>query len=115
MTTKLTVTHGFRGLLRPSKDQEVLINKTFGCCRKLWNMRLENVLKEEPLYLSIPQYREEFPFMKEIDSLALCNAEKNQIKAFKNYKITLKSLVCLNSNQSTTILNRTQPVTKKEL
>lgn len=86
MTTKLTVTHGFRGLLRPSKDQEVLIAKTFGCCRKLWNMRLENILKEEPLYLSIPQYKKEFPFMKEVDSLALCNTEKNQIKAFKNHK-----------------------------
>ena len=49
-------------------------------------MRLENILKEEPLYLSIPQYKEEFPFMKEVDSLALCNTEKNQIKAFRNHK-----------------------------
>ena len=86
MTTKLTVTHGFRGLLIPSKDQEVLIVKTFGCCRKLWNLRLENILKDEPEYLTIPQYKELFPFMKEVDSLALVNVEKNQIKAFKNFK-----------------------------
>ena len=83
---KITITHGFRGLLRPSKDQEVLIVKTLGCCRKLWNLRLENILKDEPEYLTIPQYKELFPYMKEVDSLALVNVEKNQIKAFKNFK-----------------------------
>lgn len=83
---KITITHGFRGLLKPSKSQEELIIKTFGCCRKLWNLRLENTLKDIPIYLTIPQYKKIYSYMKEVDSLALCNVEKNQIKAFKNHK-----------------------------
>ena len=81
----VTITHGFRGLLRPSKSQEVLFAKTFGCCRKLWNMRLECFLNSSDYY-TIPQYKEQFEFMKEVDSLALTNVEKNLIKAFKNHK-----------------------------
>ena len=84
---KITVTHGFRGLLKPSKDQETLIIKTFGCCRKLWNLRLENILKDNPDYLSIPQYKQLYPYMKEVDSLALVGVERNQIQAFKNFKL----------------------------
>ena len=83
---KITITHGFRGLLKPSRDQETLIIKTFGCCRKLWNLRLENILKDNPDYLSIPQYRQLYPYMKEVDSLALVGVERNQIQAFKNFK-----------------------------
>ena len=83
---KITVTHGFRGLLKPSKSQEELIIKTFGCCRKLWNLRLENILKDNPDYLSIPQYKQLYPYMKEVDSLALVGVERNQIQAFKNFK-----------------------------
>lgn len=83
---KITVTHGFRGLLKPSKNQETLIIKTFGCCRKLYNLRLENILKDNPDYLSIPQYKQLYPYMKEVDSLALVGVERNQIQAFKNFK-----------------------------
>lgn len=83
---KITITHGFRGLLRPSKDQEILIRKTFGCCRKLWNLRLENILKDSPEYLTIPQYKQLYPYMKEVDSLALVGVERNQKQAFKNHK-----------------------------
>lgn len=39
----------------PTKEQEILINKTFGCCRQIFNNRLfernsfyENVIKPEP-------------------------------------------------------------------
>lgn len=83
---KITITHGFRGLLKPSKPQEELIIKTFGCCRKLWNLRLENILKDSPEYLTIPQYKQLYPYMKEVDSLALVGVERNQTQAFKNFK-----------------------------
>lgn len=83
---KITVTHGFRGLLKPSKSQEELIIKTFGCCRKLWNLRLENILKDNPEYLTVPQYKQFYPYMKEVDSLALVGVERNQIQAFKKFK-----------------------------
>ena len=83
--TTITITHGFRGLLRPSKEQEELIIKTFGCCRKLWNVRLEAFNNKE-LPKTLPQYKILFPYMKEVDSLALCGVERNQTAAFKNHK-----------------------------
>lgn len=83
---EILITHGFKGLLRPSKKQEELIIKTFGCCRKLWNLRLADIKSENPQHLTIPQYKEDYPYFKEIDSLALVNIERDQIQAFKNFK-----------------------------
>ena len=112
---KITITRGFRGLLRPSKSQEELIIKTFGCCRKLWNLRLEEI-NIGNIPMSIPQYKKQYEFMKEVDSLALCNVEKNQIRAFKNHKKNpdkfgypnFKSKYC--SKQSYTTCNQTGTV-----
>ena len=83
---KITITRGFRGLLKPSKPQEELITKTFGCCRKLWNLRLENINNGNLNCISIPQYKQLYPYMKEVDSLALVGVERNQKQAFKNHK-----------------------------
>ena len=82
----IKITKGFKQLLKPTKQQIELIEKTFSYCRKLWNVRLEDILKEEPIYLTIPQYKELYPYMKEVDSLALVSVERNQIQAFKNRK-----------------------------
>ena len=83
--TTITITHGFKGLLRPSKEQGELIVKTFGCARKIWNLRLEACNKGE-LPLTISQYRRSYEYMKEVDVYALVNAERYQIQAFKNFK-----------------------------
>ena len=36
-----TIDMGFKGILYPTKEQKVLIGKTFGCCRFVYN-RLTN-------------------------------------------------------------------------
>lgn len=29
----------------PNKNQQILINKTFGCCRKVWNLMLNDKIE----------------------------------------------------------------------
>ena len=54
--------------------------KTFGCVRFIYNKMLSDRLdyyKEtgKKLHNTPAQYKEEFPWLKEVDSLALANAQ----------------------------------------
>ena len=74
----------------PTKDQQILINKTFGCCRKVWNLmlsdKIENYRQTKSFGKQTPvMYKEEYSFLKEIDSLALANVQMNLQTAFKNH------------------------------
>ena len=64
--------------LYPDRQQEVLFHKTFGCCRFLYNRMLadkkemyEKTGKTERL--TPAGYKKEYPWLKEVDSLALAN------------------------------------------
>jgi putative transposase len=72
----------------PTKEQQEYFAKTFGCCRFVWNKMLAEKLsayeKGEPIPRITPaKYKEEFPFLKEVDSLALANVQLQLEKAFK--------------------------------
>ena len=74
----------------PDKQQEEFFAKTFGCVRFIYNLMLEDKIKyhEETgrMIRNTPaQYKDEHPFLKETDSLALCNAQLDLEKAFKNF------------------------------
>ena len=74
----------------PSDAQVVFFAKTFGCCRFVWNKMLDEKLraykKKERIQRIIPaKYKEEFPFLKEVDGLALCNVQLQLEKAFKDH------------------------------
>ena len=64
----------------PTKEQAVLLAKTFGCVRFVWNHMLtdaQTFLDEAGVFF-IPtpaKYKKEFPFLKEVDSLALANTQ----------------------------------------
>ncbi|VEI05555.1 Helix-turn-helix domain [Kurthia zopfii] len=70
----------------PTEEQEIFFAKTFGCVRKVYNLMLDERMKnyeESKLDVSKKQkfptpakYKTEFPFLKEVDSLALANAYK---------------------------------------
>lgn len=69
----------------PNKDQEVLLSKTFGCCRFVWNKLVENfnnggkeVLTEKTL-----KDQEEFEFLKEVSAATLQQKRMDFIE-FKN-------------------------------
>ena len=69
----------------PNKNQSILINKTVGCARFVYNKMLsdfyDNDLITTPAY-----YKQDYPFLKEVDSLALANSQMSLKQAFRNYK-----------------------------
>ena len=76
--------------LYPNEEQKQLFAKTFGCSRAIWNMMLVDKIKhyedvKETLHNTPAQYKKEFPWLKEVDSLALCNVQLNLQTAYKNF------------------------------
>ena len=81
--------------LYPNKAQQEYFMKTFGCVRFVYNKMLEDRIRlheESKLNLDakykLPtpaSYKSEFPFLKEIDSMSLCNAQMDLNKAFNNF------------------------------
>jgi putative transposase len=87
----------FKFRLYPNKKQEVLLAKTFGCVRFVYNKMLaecketyekfkddKEMLKKQK-FPTPAKYKDEFPFLKEVDSLALANAQINLQNAYKNF------------------------------
>lgn len=80
----------------PNKKQEVLFAKTFNCVRFIYNKMLSDKIEyyektKEKLNNTPAQYKEEFPWLKEVDSLALANAQINLQTAYKNFFTNPKS------------------------
>ncbi|PQC31215.1 IS200/IS605 family element RNA-guided endonuclease TnpB [Enterococcus mundtii] len=81
--------------LYPTEKQEIFFAKSFGCVRKVYNLMLndrmkayEETKKNPSKKMKFPtpaKYKEEFSFLKEVDSLALANAQLNLDKAYKNF------------------------------
>ena len=79
----------------PTEEQEIFFAKSFGCVRKVYNLMLdermqnyEETKNESSKKMSFPtpaKYKKDFPFLKEVDSLALANAQLNLDKAYKNF------------------------------
>ena len=79
----------------PTEEQEIFFAKTFGCVRKVYNLMLndrkkayEEIKNDPSKKMTFPtpaKYKEEFPFLKEVDSLALANAQLHLDKAYKNF------------------------------
>lgn len=79
----------------PTEEQETFFAKSFGCVRKVYNLMLDDRMKayketrkDSSKKMSFPtpaKYKQDFPFLKEVDSLALANAQLNLDKAYKNF------------------------------
>ena len=81
--------------LYPTKKQEKIFTKTFGCVRFIYNKMLEDKIEhynktKQKLNNTPAQYKEEFKWLKEVDSLALCNAQMNLQTAYNNFFRTPK-------------------------
>lgn len=75
--------------LYPTTEQEIMFAKTFGCCRKVYNLMLADKIKsyEETKTFgkqTPAMYKTDYPFLKEVDSLALANVQLNLQGALKN-------------------------------
>ena len=69
----------------PNKNQSILINKTIGCARFVYNRMLSDFYDND-LITTPAHYKSDYPFLKEVDSLALSNSQMNLKQAFRNYK-----------------------------
>lgn len=76
--------------LYPTPEQEELFQKTFGCCRYIWNQMLAD--HEEFYYATdkhfIPtpaKYKTGAPFLKEVDHQALTQEYNKLSQAFRNF------------------------------
>ncbi len=74
----------------PTTEQKIFFIKTFGCCRKIWNLMLEDKIKyykaDGSLLMTTPaSYKKEYPYLKETDSLALANIQLDLEKAYKAF------------------------------
>lgn len=74
----------------PNKDQEILFTKTFGCVRFIYNRMLSDKIEhyketKQKLNNTPAQYKKEFEWLKEVDSLALANAQMNLQTAYGNF------------------------------
>ncbi|AWK51597.1 transposase [Clostridium beijerinckii] len=79
----------------PNIEQQIYLAKTFGCARFVYNRMLADRIKfyeenkdldiKQVKYPTPAQYKKEFEWLKEVDSLALANAQLNLDKAYKNF------------------------------
>ena len=74
----------------PNETQRILFAKTFGCVRFIYNKMLGDKIEyynqtKEKLNNTPAQYKTEFEWLKEVDSLALANAQMNLQKAYNNF------------------------------
>ena len=84
----MLVAYKFR--LYPNKEQEVYFAKTFGCVRFIYNRMLSDKIDyyketKQKLNNTPAQYKKEFEWLKEVDSLALANAQMNLQIAYNNF------------------------------
>src|SRR5574344_643572 len=94
----------------PTEEQLIIINKTFGCCRLVYNERLQekNEFYIESI-LPIPKenkternkkykeykpsnFKAQFPFLSEISSQALCQSENDLKNAYNNFFKSAKGI-----------------------
>ena len=74
----------------PNKEQEKYFAKCFGCVRFIYNRMLSDKIEyyketKQKLNNTPAQYKKEFPWLKEVDSLALANAQMNLQTAYNNF------------------------------
>ena len=93
MKTKI-VQKAYKFRIYPTLEQIIFFSKTFGCVRKVYNLMLDDRKRDYEKYKSTgiktkyptpAKYKKEYPYLKEVDSLALSNAQLNLEKAFKNF------------------------------
>ena len=74
----------------PNTEQKIFFAKCFGCVRFFYNKSLSDmndIYKATGKFKNITpaSYKEGYPFLKGVDSLALCNAQLNRNAAFKSF------------------------------
>ena len=74
----------------PNAEQQIILAKTFGCVRFIYNQMLADKINhyeetKQKLNNTPAQYKSKFPWLKEVDSLALANAQMNLQTAYNSF------------------------------
>ena len=80
----------YRYRLYPDKEQEVMLKKTFGCCRFVYNRMLSEKKAAYEKTGRTPRitpagYKKEHEWLKEVDSLALANVQLHLEAAYRRF------------------------------
>ena len=90
------VKRSYRFRIYPNPSQKELIEKTLGCCRQVYNdflsMCIESynadknhTVNKNELIKLLPEYKETFPYLKEVDSIALQQTVAHLYDAYMNF------------------------------
>ena len=84
------IKRAYKYRIYPNNEQKVFFAKCFGCARFFYNKSLSDmneIYKSTGKFKNITpaSYKEDYPFLKEVDSLALSNAQLNRNTAFKGF------------------------------
>lgn len=76
--------------LYPTPEQKELFQKTFDCCRYIWNKMLEDherfYYEADAHFIPTPaKYKKQAPFLKEVDNQALIQEYNKLSQAFRNF------------------------------
>lgn len=100
--TENSIDTAYKAVLYPNSDQKVLIAKTLGCCRYVYNHYLDEritVYKESKISVSFQEQQNSLPGLKksedtvwlnEVDSTALQSSLRDLQNAFDNFFLGLK-------------------------
>ncbi len=74
----------------PNKEQREYFSKVFGCVRFFYNKSISDMLAiykstGKKKNITPASYKKDYPFLKEVDSLALCNAQINRNIGFNAF------------------------------
>lgn len=80
----------FKYRLYPTKAQATKINQNIGCARLVYNLMLDAKTKhyeatKKTLYITPASFKADKTFLKDVDSLALANAQLNLEQAYRNF------------------------------
>ncbi|WP_422850426.1 RNA-guided endonuclease TnpB family protein, partial [Borreliella afzelii] len=86
----MSANKAYKYRIYPNVNQKKYFSKVFGCVRFLYNKMLSDKKdyyeKNKQNLITYPsKYKEEFSFLKEVDSLALCNAQLDLNSAYSNF------------------------------
>ena len=87
---RIMIRRAYKYRIYPTASQREYFAKVFGCVRFFYNKSLsdmDEIFKDKHEFKNITpaSYKEDYPFLKEVDSLALCNAQLNRNAAFKSF------------------------------
>lgn len=80
----------FKYRIYPTKEQEIMLSKTFGCVRFVYNQMLTKKIAYYKQYgksicVTPAKYKKDFEWLREVDALALANAQLQLQTAYNNF------------------------------